>query len=98
MAVLQKSAFARAIAVACLIAPITLFAQSPQGSCGEFTIAAIPDSQNYLDFRHQKSHGFPVNGYELFFEQMQYIADNARSNGGGIVFVTHLGDIWQNRV
>lgn len=68
------------------------------GSCGEFTIAAIPDSQNYLDFRHQKSAGFPIDAYELFFEQMQYIADNSRGSGGDIVFATHLGDIWQNRV
>lgn len=69
-----------------------------QGPCGEFTIAAIPDTQNYLDFRHQVSAGFPVDAHELFFEQMRFIADNARSNGGDIVFATHLGDIWQNRV
>lgn len=69
-----------------------------QGACGQFTIAAIPDTQNYLDFSHQKSHGFPIDAAELYFEQMQYIADNARSNGGDIVFATHLGDIWQNRV
>lgn len=68
------------------------------GECGTFTIAAIPDSQNYLDFRHQKSAGFPVDAHEMFFAQMRYIADNARSNGGDIVFATHLGDIWQNRV
>ncbi|MGY0503982.1 hypothetical protein [Luteimonas sp. e5] len=69
-----------------------------KGACGSFTVAAIPDSQNYLDFRHQKSEGFPVDAHEMFFEQMQYVADNARSNGGDIVFATHLGDIWQNRV
>lgn len=69
-----------------------------QGQCGKFTIAAIPDTQNYMDFSHQKSHGFPIDAADLYFGQMQYIADNARSNDGDIVFATHLGDIWQNRV
>lgn len=103
MAVFQKSAFVCAVTIAFFSAPVSLLAQTESSSaqhglCGEFTIAALPDSQNYLDFRHQKSKGFPVNGYELFFEQMQYIADNAASNGGDIVFATHLGDVWQNRV
>ncbi|WP_057663611.1 hypothetical protein [Stenotrophomonas koreensis] len=68
------------------------------GQCGSFTIAAIPDSQNYLDFRHQRSAGFPVDGHRMFQQQIRWIADNAASNGGNIVFATHLGDIWQNRV
>ncbi len=96
-------AFVCAVTIAFFSAPVSLFAQTEKSStqpgvCGEFTIAALPDTQNYLDFRHQKSKGFPVNGYEMFFEQMQYIADNAVSNGGDIVFATHLGDVWQNRV
>lgn len=68
------------------------------GQCGSFTIAAIPDSQNYLDFRHQRAAGFPLDAHTLFHQQMRWLADNAASNGGDIVFATHLGDIWQNRV
>ncbi|MGY1424511.1 hypothetical protein [Lysobacter sp. A289] len=92
-----------ALAIALLGATLASQAQAQaeqyrQGECGTFTIAAIPDTQNYMDFSHQKSHGFPIDAAELYFEQMRYIADNARSNGGDIVFATHLGDIWQNRV
>ena len=61
-----------------------------------FTIAVIPDTQNYLDYRHQTAEGFPLNGNELFIQQMQFIADNVESNGGEISFVTSLGDVWQH--
>lgn len=67
-----------------------------EGECGSFTVAMIPDTQNYLDYRHQKAAGYPLDGAELFFEQMRYIARNARSVGGDVVFATHVGDIWQH--
>ena len=66
------------------------------GQCGTFTVAMIPDTQNSTDFTRQKSHGFPIDAVELYYEQMRYIGDNARSNGGDIVFATHVGDIWQH--
>jgi hypothetical protein len=65
-------------------------------TCGEFTVAVIPDTQNYLDYTHQKAAGYPIDAVDLFHEQMRYIADNARSAGGDIVFATHVGDIWQH--
>lgn len=67
-----------------------------QGGCGEFTVAVIPDTQNYVDYRHQKAAGFPIDAADLFFEQMRYIAEHARGAGGDIVFATHLGDVWQH--
>lgn len=67
-----------------------------QGECGDFTVAMIPDTQNYIDFTHQASAGFPLDAVELYREQMRYIGDNARSQGGDIVFATHVGDIWQH--
>lgn len=67
-----------------------------QGECGRFTVAVIPDTQNYTDFTHQKAEGFPLDAAPMFFEQMRYIADNARSQGGDIVFATHMGDVWQH--
>jgi len=66
------------------------------GDCGKFTVAMIPDTQNYVDFRHQKDFGFPFDAVEQFYEQMMYVAENARSNGGDIVFATHMGDLWQH--
>lgn len=64
---------------------------------GIFTIAAIPDTQNYVDYTHQKAEGFPFDARQLFFEQLQYVADNLVSNGGDIAFVAGLGDIWQHQ-
>lgn len=62
-----------------------------------FTIAVIPDTQNYLDFTHQTAEGFPFDASELFLEQMAYIAENLQSEGGRIAFVTSLGDVWQHQ-
>ncbi|MFN3912361.1 serine/threonine protein phosphatase [Hyphomonas sp.] len=62
-----------------------------------FTIAVIPDTQNYLDFTHQTAEGFPFDASELFLEQMTYIAENLESEGGEIAFVSSLGDVWQHQ-
>jgi hypothetical protein len=67
-----------------------------QGDCGDFTVAAIPDTQNYVDYRHQKWSGFKFDATEQLYEQMRWIADNSKSAGGDIVFATHLGDVWQH--
>jgi len=64
---------------------------------GRFTIAVIPDTQNYMDYTHQKEEGFPFDAREMFFEQMEYIAANVESEGGEIAFVTGLGDVWQHQ-
>ncbi|MFL9841821.1 serine/threonine protein phosphatase [Sphingomonas sp. ST-64] len=66
------------------------------GACGDFTVAVIPDTQNYVDYRHQKWSGFPFDAVEQYYAQMRWIADNARSAGGDIVFATHVGDVWQH--
>lgn len=60
-----------------------------------FTLAVIPDTQNYTDHTHQKAAGFPLDARDLLMEQMRFIADNAVSNGGDIVFATAVGDVWQ---
>ncbi len=67
-----------------------------QGGCGDFTVAVIPDTQNYVDYRHQKWSGFPFDAVEQFYAQMRWVGDHARSAGGDIVFATHLGDVWQH--
>jgi hypothetical protein len=64
---------------------------------GKFTIAVIPDTQNYMDYTHQKQEGFPFDAQAMFFEQMEYIARNVESEGGEIAFVTGLGDVWQHQ-
>ncbi|GFE80228.1 hypothetical protein GCM10011487_22280 [Steroidobacter agaridevorans] len=67
-----------------------------QGHCGEFTVAMIPDTQSYVDYRHQAWSGFPFDAIEQFYAQMWWVATNARSSGGDIVFATHVGDVWQH--
>lgn len=62
-----------------------------------FTIAVIPDTQNYIDYTHQTTEGFPFDASAQFLEQMRYIAANLESAGGDIAFVTALGDVWQHQ-
>ena len=62
-----------------------------------FTIAAIPDTQNYTDYTHQSDEGFGLDADEMFLAQMRYIAENVESEGGDIAFVTALGDVWQHQ-
>jgi Calcineurin-like phosphoesterase len=61
-----------------------------------FTIAAIPDPQNYVSYDHQKATGYPFDSVDQWFEQMRYVADHVESVGGDIAFVTVLGDNWNH--
>lgn len=93
----MRSAFlisAAAVAVA-------LLATAPASAagyrdCGDFTVAVIPDTQNYVDYRHQKWSGFKFDAAEQYYAQMRWVAANAKSAGGDIVFATHVGDVWQH--
>lgn len=61
-----------------------------------FTLAVIPDTQNYVDYTHQTAEGFPFDAGDLYIEQFNWIAENLESEGGDIAFVTHVGDVWQH--
>lgn len=76
---------------------IALMAMPALAGDDSFTIAVIPDTQNYLDYTHQKNEGFPFDASEMFLDQMRYIADNVEGGGGDIAFVTSLGDVWQHQ-
>lgn len=91
LAYLASSAMLLAVA-----APAAAQAPYRNGDCGTFTVAVIPDSQNYTDYRHQKWSGFAFDAIDQFNDQMRYIRTNARSNGGDIVFASHVGDVWQH--
>ncbi|MDT7529435.1 serine/threonine protein phosphatase [Sphingopyxis sp. SE2] len=71
-------------------------AEAPRRTCGEFRVAMIPDTQNYVDYRHQKWSGFPFDAVEQFYGQMRWVAENSAGAGGDIVFATHVGDVWQH--
>jgi len=96
---LYRLAERAALIVSCAIVllPMTAYAQSNASkTCGEFTIAVIPDTQNYLDYRDQKAAGFPLDAVNLFYDQMRYIAAHATSAGGDIQFAVALGDVKQH--
>ena len=56
----------------------------------------VPDTQNAVDFTHQRSQGFSIDASDIFIEQMEHIASRGVSNGGDVVFLTSVGDVWQN--
>ncbi|MFK7976867.1 MAG: hypothetical protein AB8C02_12070 [Halioglobus sp.] len=70
----------------------------PSSVAGQtFSIIAVPDTQNYLDYTHQTASGFALDAVDQFQGQMQYIADQSMARGGDVAFVTHLGDVWQHQ-
>lgn len=84
-----------ALAIALAAAPA--LAGAPAATDRSFTIAAIPDTQNYIDYTHQSAEGFRFDANRMFLDQMQFIADHSVGNGGDIAFVTALGDVWQHQ-
>lgn len=62
-----------------------------------FTIAVIPDTENYVDYTHQKEDGFVFDARQMFLDQMAFVAANLESAGGDIAFVDGLGDNWQHQ-
>jgi hypothetical protein len=92
MTFLRRSFLAAVIALA---APVIAFAE-PKPSAQGFTIAVLPDTQNYMDYKKQRAEGFPFDSREMFFDQMGFIARNTKSAGGDIAFITMVGDIWQH--
>jgi hypothetical protein len=63
---------------------------------GRFSIAVIPDTQNMVDFKHQTAHGFPFDASEQFHGALRWVAGHTLPRGGGIAFVTSVGDNWQH--
>jgi hypothetical protein len=93
---------ARACGFACIMLLVsgcaTQRGRSPTELIGDFTFAVIPDTQNYLDHKHQRSRGFPIDAAGLFIAQMEYIKERLVCRGGDIAFVTSVGDVWQSRI
>lgn len=81
------------VSVVGLLSPIEAPAQT---SDGRFVVAVVPDTQNYLDFKHQRVTGYPLDASEMLMSQMHFISRNLVANGGRIAFVTHVGDVWQH--
>ncbi len=74
------------IVVAALLSCLAVAARA-QSPDAHFTVAVIPDTQNYLDFHNQRAEGFPFDAREIFIDQMAYVERHLRANGGAIAFV-----------
>ncbi len=61
-----------------------------------FTIVVIPDTQAMIDFTRQEAEGFAIDSADIYIQQMQHIASEGESNGGDVVFVASVGDVWQH--
>ncbi|MEZ4279831.1 MAG: serine/threonine protein phosphatase [Myxococcota bacterium] len=64
---------------------------------GVFEIAMIPDTQNYVDYTHQRAEGFVFDASHLLMEQMRWIASRSAAKGGKVAFVAAVGDVWQHQ-
>jgi hypothetical protein len=83
------------VAVACAIA--ALAAAGAHAAGGAFSIAVVPDTQNMVDYKHQRASGFPIDASDLFLAQMRWIAEHSVPHGGDIAFVAAVGDVWQHQ-
>lgn len=83
-----------AATAATLALTASAIAEAPKTS---FTIAVIPDTQNYIDYTHQTAEGFPFDARTQFLDQLRYVAAHTRDAGGDIAFVSALGDVWQHQ-
>jgi len=84
------------VAAACALATLAAGAAA-RGEAGAFSIAVLPDTQNMIDYKHQKASGFPIDASALFLGQIDWIAGRAASKGGDVVFVAAVGDVWQHQ-
>lgn len=64
-----------------------------------FSFAVIPDTQYYVYVMHQNFHNkfCPINQWEIFYRQTQFIANNSIKNGGPFSFALHVGDFVESR-
>ena len=86
-------AFLAALALAACAGTAPSSTEAPE----PFVVAMVPDTQNYLDYTHQKAEGFAIESSELFMQQMRWLAANGRARGGEIAFVASVGDVWQHQ-
>lgn len=71
------------------IAAVSLLFQAGAAAAQTFTVAVVPDTQNYADVTLPQPRG-----EETFVQQMQYLADQRGEKN--IAFVTFVGDLVQH--
>lgn len=90
----MKTPFSRA---ALLLSLTLVAAPAHAAETRDFSIAVLPDTQNYIDYTHQKVAGFPFDGRDMFLDQLRYVSSRLKSQGGDVAFVVGLGDVWQHQ-
>lgn len=60
----------------------------------QFTIAVIPDTQNYTDFRYQtfSNPPFDFDFSDVYKRQVEYIFNKSQDTESPVIFAIHLGD------
>lgn len=74
------------VAAGLFLAPSFALAREDGPSPDSFTVAVIPDTQNYADFTHPQPASL-----QPFKQQTQYLASYRRALH--VAFVPHLGDV-----
>ncbi|MHC4107640.1 MAG: metallophosphoesterase [Planctomycetota bacterium] len=95
MSRLRKATFTSLLASLVLLA--CAHTGDPAVGTAPFTVAVIPDTQNYVDYSRQKAEGFAIDSSVLFIDQMRSIAARSVAKGGNVVFVVSVGDVWQHQ-
>jgi hypothetical protein len=91
------------VVIAASLGVLTLLAQaSPDPvrsvpAVDGFLLAVIPDTQNMLDYEHQRSEGFVLDGVLQFHQQLDTLANWRQDTGRAIAFVVGVGDVWQHQ-
>ena len=84
------------VALLLLCGAIAGCSQDEPDASSAFTVIMLPDTQNAVDFTQQRAAGFAIDSSEIYLEQMRYIASRGINNGGDVVFVASVGDVWQH--
>jgi hypothetical protein len=80
---------ALSLALALLLLPGATRAHGPEFDRDTFTVAVIPDTQNYTDNNKPQPQSL-----ETFKQEMQFLKDQRRAMN--LVFVSHVGDVVQH--
>lgn len=86
---LTKRLCSAVLVLALAVIPVVALAHGPEVSGQEFTVAVIPDTQNYVDERKPQPQSL-----ETFKQEMQFLKDHRRALN--LAFVSHVGDVVQH--
>lgn len=85
------------LAILSLLTLAACTAVTPQIVSKPFVVAMVPDTQNMVSYRSQRSEGFALDGAAQYLQMMRSIADWRDARGAPLAFVASVGDVWQHQ-